>query len=340
MINFFKAKNAVLMTLLIMSSKTLYGICENPYSSENCGKDTITTINYGYTAVCDICEPTPEPCCPQSCGRLYFGGAALYLRAFEGGLSSACDGTEITTTTEDGLIISRLEGRAHDPNFKWNLGYRVELGYEFANSCCDIGVIWTHYDSHSQSHGDASQHNWNIDFNVVDLVYGCDYNCSPCFAVTPFGGIRYAAINQNLHVEFSNLVDGAISSSLTGRLKEDFVGIGPLIGLEADWNMGCGFSLYGGISVAALYGTFHVRSQQSEQFPIGINIDHTRKNVQACQTVVDAEFGIQWETTFCCDKCLFVRLGVEQHRYFNFNQFCGYGDLNIDGVCLGLGVNY
>lgn len=291
----------------------------------------------GTREVCYVEEPCNTQC---SCGTLYIGGQLLYLRAFEGGLSSVCDGAEIVNSTVDGVPVSTLIGRNHDPDFKWNPGYRVGVGYEFADSSCGMGVSWTHFTSHSGSGSDENERRWNIHFDVVDAVFACESDWSNCFTLTPFGGIKCAKINQKLHTNFINTIDGATSSTATGTLHEDFKGIGPLFGVEGDWRLGCGISLYGNISIAALYGTYHVRADQNEVFTGVTNIDHLRRKTQACQAVVDAGFGIRWTTCLCGDNDLTVQLGVETHRYFNHNQFCGYGDLSLDGVTLGLGFGF
>ena len=77
-------------------------------------------------------------------GQICLSADVLYLRAFEGGLSSVCDSTHITESVVDGTLISRLNGKNHDPDFRWNVGYRIGIGYEFADSDCGIGAYWTH----------------------------------------------------------------------------------------------------------------------------------------------------------------------------------------------------
>lgn len=302
-------------------------------------KDDFYTLNPSCEQAC-----TPECCCPPACGKFFLGGSLLYLRAFEGNLSSVCDNTEITDFDEDGLVISRLEGKAHDPDFNWNLGYRVEAGYEFANSQCGLGASWLHFNSHT--HGNKNHKNrpnWKINLDVVDAIFACECDLSTCFSLVPYGGIRYARIDQKLRTNFLSTESsdlGELFRNSRGHLKEDFQGVGGLFGLEGDWTLGCGFSLYGNISAGVLYGTFHVRSNKTEEFDTGINIDHLRKHTQACQLVTDTGFGVRWKTSFWCDKTLLVQLGLEQHRYFNHNQFCGYGDLNLDGASLNVAVEF
>lgn len=289
---------------------------------------TATQATHAY----DCCEP--DPCCPESCGQIFLDAEALYLRAYEGGISSVCDITTTTNSIEDGILVSRLTGRGHDPDFKWNWGYRIGAGYKFADSDCGIRAYWTHFDANTG----GNSYRWKVDFNVVDLVYRCDSEWSACTTLSPYAGIRYANINQRLHTNFVS-IDSALPITSNGRIKQDFSGVGPLIGLEGNFGMQYGFSIYGNVSVALLYGTSRIHSDSSEAFNTGINLNHLRNNNDAYQYVVDAGLGIRYKACFC-DQTLVVQLGLEDHRYFNHNQFCNYGDLSLDGVSLGISLDY
>ena len=156
--------------------------------------------------------------------------------------------------------------------------------------------------------------------------------------------MKYVRIDQKLHSKFVSTiqdVSGSIDRTRSrGHLKEHFWGVGPELGIEGDWDVGCGFSLYGDVSVSILYGTFHVRSDQTDVFTSVTNINHLRKHTQACQTVLDVGFGVRWQTCFCNGIILGLQLGLEDHRYFNLNQFCGYGDLSLDGVSFGVCLGF
>lgn len=280
-------------------------------------------------------------CCEENyrCNRFFFSTQLLYLRAFEGGLSDICDPIQITNSNESGLLISTLEGKTRDPDFKWDFGFRLNAGYELPDSQGDIGVYWTHYHPHISGKSQQNESTWKIDFNAVDILYRYNGDGHPCFVLIPFGGLRYAHIDQKLRTDLVSTIDGVPFISL-GQSKERFSGVGPLVGLEADWSLGCGFSLYGNLSTAVLYGTFRVSSNQTEAIDTGFNINHLDKHLEACQPVVDAGFGVRWTTCFCEDGLLTLQLGLEQHRYFNQNQFCSYGDLGLDGASLAINLQY
>ncbi len=282
----------------------------------------------------EICAP--EPCCCGPYGHFFGNAGLLYLRAFEGGLSSPCDQTHIIDSNQNGLLVSRLQGNGNEPDFNWNLGFRIGVGYEFADSSCRIGAYWTHYNSHGR---------WKIDFDVVDVLFSCECDLSTCcVALIPFGGLRGANIDQKFRTHLVSRVQSVTGEEThtfsRGNFKEEFFGIGPLFGIEGVWDLFCQFSLYGDISLSFLYGTFNVRSDQTDEFATGKNINHLRNHTQACQTVLDAGFGVRWKAQFCHDRFLMLQLGLEQHLYFNQNQFYGYGDLSINGVSFAIGFEY
>lgn len=322
---FIRKMQMAIIVLMIITSSTIQG---SYYSSTSDCCNPCATECY--------CQPC---CCYEPCGRFFVDAQMLYLRAYEGGLSSVCDDIQIINSTEGGVLVSRLTGRAHDPDFRWNLGFRIGVGYEFANSCSDVGVYWMHYNSCTGS--GSRERKWDIDFDVVDVLWGypCLTYCPMNSMLTLFGGLRWAGIDQKLRTNFVNSIDQSIITS-TGRLEEDFFGIGPLFGVQGDIGIGCGFSLYGDIAVGILYGRFHVKSNRTIVSSTGVNIDHLRKHSEAFQPVVDAGVGIRWETYLSNCRLLVLELGFEHHQYFNHNQFCNYGDLSLNGLSLGVGLLY
>jgi hypothetical protein len=121
--------------------------------------------------------------------------------------------------------------------------------------------------------------------------------------------------------------------------RQKFLGIGPLVGVEAEWNLKCGFSLYANAAVATLYGDFHIRSEESEEFTDGVAFCQERRKLNACQTVVDAGLGVRWLTCLC-GNIAWLQLGLEHHSYFNQNRFDRYGDLSLDGANFSAGIAF
>ena len=116
--------------------------------------------------------------------------------------------------------------------------------------------------------------------------------------------------------------------------------VGPLFGLEADVNIGCGLSLYVNGAISWLYGRNDVRLTDSTATIDVIDFCDIKNKTNSILTSADASFGVRWQTCFCTDKQLFVQLGYEHHRYFDYNRIGSCGDLSFDGLQIGLGLGF
>jgi len=309
----------------------------------------MTSMGYAYESYdnysdcgenCFSCEPV---CC-DSCGTLLLSAGLIYWRAFENGLDTCISSRSSNTVLDDGTVISKMYGNSRDPDFEWNPGFRIGVGYEFACSNWDAAVFWTHFNSTSHGHKNKENHiRWNLDFDVVDVIGAYDFNFSPCFTLSPFGGIRGAIIDQKLHNgDFSDSPHFFTKNEDIefGKNRENFWGVGPLVGLEGDWNVGCGFSLYANGSVSWLYGKFDVQFVNGDRSGDTLDICNERKNLNAITTALDAEIGIRWATCLCNDMEFILQFGLEHHQYFNFNRIGYCGDLSFDGFNLTAGITF
>ena len=270
------------------------------------------------------------PCCKQTCwGNLSITGEFLYWRAFESGLDNCVPRHVSDRTTRNGHVFSEFKGKGRDLNFKWDPGYRIGANYEFASCEWDVAASWTHF--HSSANG-SGHRKWNINLDVIDVTTGYEPDCGLCFDVRPFIGLRGAQIDQKLHV-------GHRGGSHK-RLKEEFEGLGPLLGLGFNWEIGCNFSLYVNVSAAWLYGNFHVKTFESDKLVDARNVCRLSKHLDANIAAGDAEIGVRWQRCFCNTKQFYLQLGLEHHRYFNFNRIGCYGDLSFDGANVGLGIGF
>jgi len=281
-------------------------------------------------------------CCNRTCGQAFVSAELLYWRAFEAGLDTCVPNHVSNVVTSDGEVFARFNGRCRDLNFEWNPGVRVNGWYELPCTCWDVGISWTHFDSDS-SKGHENRSKWNIHLDVIDVFAGYGYDAYSCFAFRPFLGVRSARIDQKIHTNSrfdisSYSYDNGIAS--VNRNKQKFIGVGPLIGLEADWKFGCGFSLYASAAVTWLYGQFDVHLHQSSQFYGGATSSKFKNDLDTVLAGADAAIGVRWETDFYFDTRLVVQVALEHHSYYDFNRFGKYGDLSFDGVSIGAGFGF
>lgn len=298
------------------------------------------SISYAYGDFDNMnsCEEA-ENCCPcePSCSRGFVSADFIYWRAFEGGLDACIPTESLDIVTEDGRVLSLFRGKGRDPHFRWSPGFRLGAGYELPCGDWDIAAYWTHLQSRTHGSNRGNPHRWKIDFDVIDVVTGYNFDSCNCFTIRPFFGLRGARIDQKLRLEELSL--SPIPSFIENRNKEKFVGIGPLIGIEADWNIGCGFRAFTSASVSWLYGNFRVRLNEIDATVDSLNLCRVSNRIDGIQAAADFALGIRWETCFC-SNLVFLQLALEHHRYFDHNRFGNYGDLSFDGVTFSGGIEF
>lgn len=353
--NLIKKINGAIALLAIASVGYAYG-------DNNDNNDNNNLPAYGECNDCYSCQPA---CC--GCGNGFISAELLYWRPFVGGIDECGSGNFSETIASDGRVISRFNGRARNPDFDWDPGFRLGAGYEFACSNWGVAAFYTYF--HSRSHGSNSHDSdsnssesygfdnrenrlrWNINFDLIDVVAGYEADVGSCFTFRPFIGLRGARIDQKVHRgHFQSSGDNFSTSSndyfstnrnhFGGKNHEKFTGVGPLVGIEADWNVWCGFRLYANASTSWLYGKFRVRLNEFDNFDYFDDFCHIRKNLDATLANFDAGLGIRWETCFCGDMRLFLQLGLEHHQYFNYNRIGEYGDLSFDGVNFSVAIGF
>ncbi len=301
--NIFNSANAFVITLLVTG--TLFTTSLQANSSE--------------------CYPE---CCPESCsGQGFLSASLIYWRAHQGGLSECFPSKEIDFT-KDGEIFSELKGKRDDLHFEWRPGFTVGGGYQFTNNW-DVGLFYTDFRSKAErEHSHFQKNRWKLHFQVADLVVAYEFESCSCFTVRPFLGLRGALIDQSVKAFQSR---DCLASGFRAHNTQDFSGLGPLFGIEANFDLGCGFSLYGDLGGSFLYGHYRGKFKKAELFSGGGIFCNLRQHEHSCQSILDAGFGITWETCFCNSMRLFISLGVEHHCYFDHNRIGNYGDLNLDG---------
>lgn len=317
--------NIAMTLLLVTSLGNVYG-------------DYMTASSYGADANCFPCQPV----CYGSCAKGFIGADLLYWRPFLSGLDT-CVPTDVSDRIVDGRVISRFRGHGRNPHFDWDPGFRITAGWEFACSHWGIATSWTHFHSHVHDH----DMRWNISFDQLDLVGVYEADVNSCFALRPFAGLRGAKIDQKLRIRESLSSNSSSSSSSSSddfdsfiRNKERFSGIGPVLGVWADFNVWCDFSVYANGSISWLYGDFNIRLNEFDETVDTVDSCSVKRNPDGSLAAADIGVGIRWERCFCSDKRLILQLGLEHHRYFDYNRFDCYGDLSFDGLNFSAGFEF
>lgn len=290
------------------------------------------------------CEPS---CCETTACALNFNGEVLYWRPELCGLESAFGDTAIATTVDENAITTTtITESDKEPHFKWNTGFRV--GADITFNCFDLELDWTHFDGCAEFCENTQYGHWKIKYDVIDLTFGREFAATPCFCLKPFIGLRGARIHQRLKSHLETLFTSSLIGSNTVLTdkddKEDFWGIGPQFGLDANWYLGCNFSLYGSFAVVSYYGHVRNRNFDTDIFTKTVSVCNGKKKHCFNNIATDAALGIRWDscsTCFCgCNANLMLKLGVEQHRIYDFSYLGSDGNLSLDGGIFAAGINF
>lgn len=258
---------------------------------------------------------------------------------------------------------------AKRPKFKYDPGFRLGLNHHC--DCWDIAVNWTHYHSKASVTGasifdgdfdepftvfnpcweriddafpDFSKGHWTFDTDLIDLEFGSKYHVSSCLVVRPHIGLRGGRIDQGFHVDsFTNREDSGIGSfdeyESHVHSKNDFLAVGPRIGVDIDLNLGCGFSLVGKAAASLLFGKTerHSRETFTSFEPVGSLTEenfyeyHTSgSDSRRSRPITDLAIGLEWDHCFCwCNHYHPVSFAVlwEHHAFYDFSNF----DFGNDG---------
>lgn len=327
----------------------------------------------------------PSYCDDSSCHNWEFNAEFLWLRATEDGLAVGEEMQYRLQEVNDEIEFdnSHYKLDVKNPKWKWDAG--VRLGCTYKPPCQEwiVGAYWTQFDTktHHQLNikenrywndtmtgsffnvfpGGRVKSDWKLDLDSLDVILARDLQVANCLRVRPFAGLRAAWIKQKFHVSYHNNnvieVEDVTSDYSRTHLKSDFSGIGLLGGLDLEWNLRCGFSIYGSAAGALLYGRFdnhsknhssheYVDSQDSDDVT-AVNKYALRQNhrFSTCQVISDAAVGLRWKKECICKHIdLTLQVGWENHIYFDQNRletFAVYwnpssnGNLCIQGFTFG-----
>lgn len=299
-------------------------------------------------------EYEPKSCCNPSNYRkscpndkkveALLRGDLLYWQGTLCGLEGAFGSTSITTEDIPGVKVVTLSQHDTGPDSEWRAG--VRLGADILFNCFNLGVDWTHFHGRADYAKCGQCGNWKVEYDVIDFTLG--YNFYPCsrFRIKPFIGLRVASIDQCLVSHLQTVrtdltADPSVQTVLMDvNEKEEFDGIGPLVGGEVGWYLGHSFSLYCMFNIVTYYG----------------DVDGTYNNTDTCTCVIfknnlsrnrcfrclgtDGAIGIRWDKYINCKLHFLLKLGLEQHRICDFSDLGADGSLSLDGVVFEAGIGW
>lgn len=286
---------------------------------------------------------------------------------------------------EDGLdyVIRNKNGTAFVNNGKveridasWDIGFRLGFGYKVPNPEINLNLDWTRFHTSQSDSASAPTYGglyqiwtipgsgltaasnakakWRLNLDTIDLKMSSPFSPRSFLELRPFIGICTAWVNQRFNVTLDGGSSTTISNALVTydktRMKNDYWGIGPKVGLETRWLFGCGLSLYGNVDGSILCGWFDL--DQSERVKVaGLNtelnyLDIPNNHYYQPRSVLGFNLGLRWDRSFCQEAYHFtLQTGWENLIFFSQNQLMRFttssypainvptqGDLTLQGV--------
>jgi hypothetical protein len=183
----------------------------------------------------------------------------------------------------------------------------------------------------------SAESDWRLRFNQFDLDFGREFFVSKWLTLRPHFGVRTDWIKQRWLSKFRNFQNKPIPNRVKVEYHDHWWGIGPEAGLDTQWGLGEGFSLFGNVAGAIVYG-FHEIKLENKDHPVQNNTSPTGKLInlkdvyRISHPVLDLMMGLRYDAMFYKDRFhLGLQLGWEHHVYFSQNQFPVF----VDDVAIG-----
>jgi len=281
-------------------------------------------------------------------GGIFVTGDLLWWQAHVNGIPYAIK--------NEGSSVFVSDGKVKNLNFDWDFGFRVGLGVNLPHDGWDIYANWVRFYTDASSHASAdaddtifttntnaatspttssvtyASDKWRLHLNIIDLEMGREFFVSKWVTLRPFIGARSAWINQRIKTELSGGNIAAGSTDLV-RWRDKFWGMGLRTGLNTQWGIGSGFSLFGDAAISILFGHFRIHEKEkvtsSTSSTSRLNL---KDSFYQAEPVTDLAAGLRYDVMFDEDNYHFgIQAGYEQHLFFSQNQFLTSCDDVYDG---------
>ncbi len=245
---------------------------------------------------------------------------------------------------------------------EWDAGFRVGIGYNTPHDGWDLNLSWLrfHTDGHKRIHAHSNRFifptrnhpqdhlafqascqkahsHWKMHLDQLDLDLGREFFVSKWLTLRPHFGVRTDWINQKWETNYRNFAFSPTPNKLEVEYKDNWWGLGLEGGLDTQWGLGSGWSLFGNLTGAIVYG-FHAIDVDDVDSPAQNNTTSKGKFVdldnsyRISHPILDLVMGLRYDHMFSNDRFhLGLQLGWEHHVYFSQNQFPVF----VDDVSLG-----
>jgi len=164
--------------------------------------------------------------------------------------------------------------------------------------------------------------NLEVDYFLLDVYLSRGSYFSGHFSYSPFAGIKASWINFKGAKKFSNDSDTSRLAANTAYLMRDnvdFWGVGPMVGMDGNYHICAGWSVFSSANLAILFGQSHLKNYYgfvtTEAYPGGTL---TRSKLDVLSPTMRGIIGVQYDQDVFDDTQHFsFRAGFDSRYYFN-----------------------
>ncbi len=242
----------------------------------------------------------------------------------------------------DGTAQAVGNGSVRNLDFGQASGVRAGVGYLFSSGW-DLTGNYTYFRNSAsafaaepaggnlwatRSHPNVNQEaataaaSGNFNYDVFDLEAGYGYRFNESVAIRPFGGLRWANIDQNLNVRYDgrDFTNAVVDNNLTMN------GFGFRLGMDGYWQLGHGWSLFGRGAGSVMYGKFQSRLLETD-FAGADTIVNVQDNYTQAVPVLETAMGAAWQY-----EGFQFAAGYELNNWFNLGNRSMFPDNAHEGA--------
>lgn len=280
--------------------------------------------------------------------------------------------TSEETSSSWGYIPELPNITAPNIYFDWSPGVQLGLSYDL-NNALDIEFDWTYFSTEAQSSAaaDINQNlfpqffngfttltpftsgkiKWQLAMNIFNLELGHQFNWKNSFTTRPFIGVKGGTIDQNINSNWQYQRElfsiFPINYAATEKLKNNFSGVGPSLGLDNQWKIYKGLNLRGDFSMAWLWGNWNIQDNYTGPSLAGFQLATTihSGSTSSLGTLMLRYFaGLDW--TYEAQALVTIKVGYEMQLWMNqlripvFQQVPVHGDLTLQGGTCGILIKF
>ncbi|MCB1116549.1 MAG: hypothetical protein KDK71_08775 [Chlamydiia bacterium] len=262
-------------------------------------------------------------------------------------------------STQQLILVGK---KTEELNWKWKPGFRLALGVNSNHDGWDGFVSWTYYYGKARSEHRAAPNqfpfqqlppnpvgtetftsSWfienrihqynkitasnNLHINIVDLSQGRNFWISPKLSLRPFIGSRLFFSKTAFYVKGMQEGSPNVGASFASAdAKQSIWSAGLLTGLNTEWKLIWGISLFGDFSFALTYGKNDLSLKRTLRlYDFAANLQESARGViketlYQLFPFADLGLGLRWSHLFDHTLRLSLDAAWESHVILEYNQ--------------------